>query len=103
MSPNNLLAVLKIVASMWRVEQQSQNAAEIAQKAGALYDKFAGFIENFESMGKKINDAAASYDHAHRQLTSGSGNITGRIEALKEMGVKSKKQLPERLINPGEE
>lgn len=97
-SPNNLLAVLKIIASMWKVEQQSQNAIHIAKKAGDLYDKFAGFIENFETMGKKITDAAGSYEHAHKQLTSGRGNITGRIEELRKMGVKSTKELPERLL-----
>jgi len=52
-SPTNLLAVLKIIADLWKVEQQNKNAIEIAEKAGALYDKFVGFLNNLETVGKK--------------------------------------------------
>jgi DNA recombination protein RmuC len=43
-SPTNLMAVLKIVADLWRIEKQNLNAIQIAEKAGALYDKFFGFL-----------------------------------------------------------
>src|SRR5690606_34903806 len=44
-SPTNLLAVLKIVADLWKVEMQNRHAIEIADRAGAMYDKFVGFID----------------------------------------------------------
>ena len=57
-SPTNLLAVLKIIADLWKVEQQNHHAIEIADKAGLLYDKFVGFIDNLELVGKSFgNDA----------------------------------------------
>ncbi len=96
--PTNLFAVLRIVADLWKVEKQSRNAIDIAEKAGALYDKFAGFLENFELAGRKINEASAIYETAHKQLTSGRGNITGRVEELKKMGANASKQLPERVL-----
>ena len=98
-SPTNLLAVLKIIADLWRVEQQNQHAIEIADKAGLLYDKFVGFIENLEMVGKKLQDAQISYDAAFKQLGSGKGNIIGKIEELKKMGANANKQLPTKLIS----
>lgn len=97
-SATNLLAVLKIIADLWRVEQQNQHAIEIADKAGSLYDKFAGFIENLEQVGKKLQDAQHSYDTAFRQLGTGRGNILSKIEELKKMGANANKQLPDRIL-----
>mgnify|MGYP002655195363 FL=1 len=70
-SPTNLLAVLKIIADLWKVEQQNQNAIEIAEKAGAMYDKFVGFLVNLEEVGKKLGAAQESYDQAFSQLSTG--------------------------------
>lgn len=98
-SPTNLFAVLKIVADLWKVEQQNKNAIEIANKAGSLYDKFAGFIENFELVGKRITEAGTLYDNAHKQLTSGRGNVTKQIEELKKMGANAQKQLPDKILH----
>lgn len=97
-SPTNLFAVLKIIADLWKVETQNRNAIDIAEKAGLLYDKFVGFIGNMEEVGKKISDASECYDSAFRQLSTGRGNIVGKIEELKKMGANASKQLPERLV-----
>jgi DNA recombination protein RmuC len=97
-SPTNLLAVLKIIADLWKVEQQNKNAIEIAEKAGALYDKFYGFLSNLELVGKKIGEAQSSYDEAFKQLSTGRGNIITKIEELKKMGADASKQIPERLL-----
>jgi DNA recombination protein RmuC len=97
-SPTNLLAVLKIVADLWKVEQQNLHAIEIADKAGALYDKFVGFVSNLEDVGKKINDAQRSYDDAFKQLSTGRGNLVGRAEELKKMGANANKQLPDKIL-----
>jgi DNA recombination protein RmuC len=97
-SPTNLLAVLKIIADLWKVEQQNKNAIEIAEKAGALYDKFYGFLNNLELVGKKMGEAQSSYDDAFKQLYTGRGSIITKIEELKKMGASATKQLPERLL-----
>ena len=97
-SPTNLFAVLKIVADLWKVELQNKHALDIANKAGALYDKFEGFISNFEMVGKKILEASSLYDDALGQLKNGKGNVMRKIEELRKMGAVTKKQLPERLL-----
>jgi DNA recombination protein RmuC len=97
-SPTNLLAVLKIIADLWKVEQQNQNAIEIAEKAGAMYDKFVGFLVNLEEVGKKLGAAQESYDQAFSQLSTGRGNIVNRMEELKKMGADARKQIPDKIL-----
>ena len=82
-----------------RVEQQNQNAIEIADKAGALYDKFVGFMENLELLGKKLQDAQKTYDSAFKQLDTGKGNLESKVEEIKKMGANTGKQLSDRLVN----
>lgn len=101
-SPTNFFSVLKIIADLWKVEQQNKNAVDIAAKAGLLYDKFASFTENFEIIGKKINEANNSYDAALKQLSTGRGNVIGKIEELRKMGANASKQLPERILTNDE-
>ena len=80
------------------MELQNKHAIEIADKAGALYDKFVLFVDNMETVGKKLDDASESYQNAFKQLSTGRGNLIGRIEELKKMGANASKQLPERLM-----
>jgi len=101
-APTNLLAVLKIVADLWKIEQQSKNAIEIADSAGDLYDKFVGFVDNMEIIGDNLNKLKITYDKAFGQLSSGKGNILGRIEEIKKKGANAKKALPDRLIDKDE-
>ena len=98
-SPTNLLAVLKIIADLWKVEQQNQNAIEIAEKAGMMYDKFVLYLESMESVGHGIKNAQTAYDKAMGQLSTGRGNLVGRAEELKKMGAAAQKQIPDKLIN----
>jgi DNA recombination protein RmuC len=94
-SPTTLLACLKTVASIWKLEHQNANAMEIARQGGLLYDKFVGFVEEMEKIGKHLDQASRSHDDAMRKLSGGKGNLLGRAEKLREMGVKNKKQLKE--------
>lgn len=97
-SPTNLLAVLKIIADLWKVEQQNQNAIEIAMKAGGMYDKFVLFLESMESVGNGIKNAQTAYDKAMGQLSTGRGNVVKQMEDLKKMGADAQKQIPDKII-----
>ncbi len=97
-SPTTLLATLRTVSSIWKYEKQTQNALEIAERGGKLYDKFESFVTDLENIGQHLERADKSYREAHKKLTSGSGNILRQVEQLKKMGVSTKKSLPEHLI-----
>ncbi len=94
-SPTNLIASLKVVADLWKREYQSRNALEIAKRGAALYDKFAGFVETLQDVGKNIDKTQKAYDKAFSQLKEGNGNLIRQAEMLKELGVKAQKELPD--------
>ena len=96
--PTNLLMVLKIVADLWRIEQQSQNAMKIAEKAGEIYDKMVLFTESLEDVGSGIKKASDSYDTALRQLSTGNGNAIRKLEEMKRLGAKAKKSLSDAMV-----
>ena len=101
LSPTNLIAALKLVADLWQRDKQTRNAIDIAEEGGKLYDKFAGFVEDMEKIGKSLNTTAMAYTDAMKKLKTGNGNLIGRVEKLKVMGVKAKKNLP--AVNEAEE
>jgi DNA recombination protein RmuC len=94
-SPTNLIASLKVVADLWKREYQSRNAIEIAKRGAALYDKFAGFVETLQDVGKNIERSQKAYDKAFSQLKDGNGNLIRQAEMLKELGIKAQKELPD--------
>lgn len=102
-SPTTLLATLRTVASIWKFEKQNQNALEIADRGGKLYDKFESFVKDLESIGQNLEKADNAYKEAHKKLTSGSGNLIRQVEQLKIMGVTTKKSLPKNLMNDADE
>jgi DNA recombination protein RmuC len=97
-SPSTLLVTLRTIENIWRNEYQNRHAMEIAKKAGALYDKFAGFVEALEEVGQQLDKAKAAYQTAFDRLVSGRGNLIRRTGELKALGVKASKDLPQNLI-----
>ncbi|WP_313086411.1 DNA recombination protein RmuC [Pseudomonas sp.] len=93
-SPTTLLATLRVIDSLWRQERQSQNAREIAERAGALYDKFAAFIQDLDEIGSRLQQLDKAYVGARNKLTDGRGNLVGRAEQLKLLGARASKRLP---------
>ena len=102
-SPSTLLATLRTIASVWKQERQTKNALDIARQSGNLYDKFVGFVEDLEKIGKSIDTSKSSYESAFNKLKTGSGNLIKRAEDIKKLGAKSTKNLPDKLIESDSE
>lgn len=100
-SPTMLLTTLKLAQNLWRLDQQNQNAVEIAEKAGALYDKFVNFVTDLEDVGAGIDSTKKRYDKAHNKLRSGTGNLIRRVEDLKTLGAKTSKKLEHEALLKG--
>jgi DNA recombination protein RmuC len=96
-SPSTLLATLRTISSVWQQENQTRNALEIARQGGALYDKFVGFIDDLEKIGKQIDQLQRTYTDASKKLYTGSGNLVRRVEQLKELGASTSKQIPDKF------
>ncbi|GAA4042495.1 DNA recombination protein RmuC [Flavobacterium chungnamense] len=98
-TPSTLLATLRTIDSMWTNQKQQENALEIARQAGALYDKFNGFVEDLILVGKRMDEGKKAYEESMKKLYTGNGNLITSVEKLKKMGAKAKKSLPENIIN----
>jgi len=93
-NPTNLITSLKLIVDLWKREYQNQNALDIARRGSLLYDKFAGFIDNLNKVGIKLDEASKVYKIAKDQLSEGSGNLIQQATELKNLGLKTKKELP---------
>jgi DNA recombination protein RmuC len=102
-SPSTLLATLRTIASIWKQERQNRNVLEIAALSGRMYDKFVGFVNDMESIGKNIKQSQNAYENAISKLSEGAGNLTKTAEKIKSLGAKANKQLDQKYIEIGDE
>jgi DNA recombination protein RmuC len=101
-TPTTLLATLRTVENIWQFEHQSKNSLEIARRAGIMYDKFRGFMEEMEKIGKQLATCHNTYDGALLKLTQGRGNLIAQAEQLRELGVQVKKDMPSSITDKAE-
>lgn len=94
LSPTNLITSLKLIADLWKREYQNRNAQEIAERGAKLFDKFVGFVANLQAVGVQLGKAQSSYDDAYKQLATGNDNLVLQATKLKDLGLKTKKDLP---------
>ncbi len=97
-SPTTLLATLRVIDSLWKQERQGQNAREIAERAGWLYDKFVLFIQDLDELGSRLQQVDKAYAAARNKLCEGRGNLVSRSEQLKLLGARASKSLPADLL-----
>lgn len=102
-TPSTLLATLKTVASIWRQEKQNRHALEIARLGGELYDKFVGFTADLDEVGDRLEQARKAHDNARSKLVSGRGNAVRTIQRMKELGLKTRKELDPARIEAAEQ
>jgi DNA recombination protein RmuC len=103
LSPTNFLATMRTVASVWSVHKQNRNAQEIARRAGLMYDKFAGFVNNLQQVGERLRQAQQSYDDAFGQLSTGAGNLLRQTNMLRDLGARATRQLDAALVEESRE
>lgn len=96
--PSNLLASLRLVAHLWRTDQQSRNAAFIFERAAAMYDKFVGFVDDINKVGESLDKAQKAHAAALSKLAHGRGNLVRRAEELRRLGAEPSKQLGQSLL-----
>ena len=95
---STLMATLRTIHGIWKNERIARNHMEIAERAGALYEKFDGFTKDLGQVGKQLNAAQDSYEEALKKLSSGPGNLVRQVEMLKALGAKTNKSIHEKLL-----
>lgn len=96
-SPTHLVTVIKLVEQMWQTDDQNVNACRIADEAGKLIDKLAGFLGDLAKIDDSLGKARDAYDAAVAKLSTGRGNIISRADQLRSLGARVSKQMPQRF------
>ena len=95
---STLMATLRTVHGIWKNERITRNHLAIAERAGALYEKFVGFTEDLGRIGKNVKEANENYEKALGKLSEGPGNLVRQVEMLKQLGAKANKTLHPKLL-----
>ena len=96
---STLMATMRTVSFIWQQENQKKNVLEIARQSGALYEKFVGFTNDLEGMGKAIEGAQKKYEAAHNKLVSGRGSLVTSVQKIKKLGAKTNKSISQDLLD----
>lgn len=99
LTPTTLMLALRTIANVWQVDRRNRNAEKIAERAGLLYDKFAGFVDDLQKIGGRIQDTRVAWDRAMGKLAQGNGNLLRQVEQLKTLGARTTKALPTDLAD----
>ena len=98
-TPTTLMMAMRTVQNLWTIDRQNRNALDIANRAGALYDKFEGFVGDLDKVGSRIEQAKGAWHDARSKLTEGRGNLVRQAEMLRKLGASTKKTLPEAYLD----
>lgn len=98
-TPTTLMMAMRTVQNLWTIDRQNRHALDIADRAGALYDKFAGFVEDLDKVGAQIDTARRTWGKAKDKLVAGQGNVIRQTEMLKSLGAKARKALPQEYLD----
>jgi DNA recombination protein RmuC len=97
--PTTLLYVIRIVDVLWQQERQARNVRDVMNRGALLYEKFVGFVTDMEMIGDAIQKADQNYVSAWRKLVDGPGNLVGQVQKLKELGIRTNKSIPKRILD----
>jgi DNA recombination protein RmuC len=97
-TPSTLLAALRTVTNVWKVEKQTKNVLEIARLGGVLHDKLTEFAKGLLVVKQRLAQATEAHDESIARLKDQRGNILGTASRLHELGAKAGKQMPGELL-----
>jgi len=95
-NPTNLITALKMISNIWQQDFQNKNVMEIARQSGGLYDSFVLLLKDFVEMEKSLDKTQELFNNAQKRISTGRGNLIGRVEKIKKLGAKTKKSLPDK-------
>ncbi|MEA3491243.1 MAG: DNA recombination protein RmuC [Campylobacterota bacterium] len=96
--PTTLMVALRAVENTWRYEYQQRNAMEIAKRAGLLFDKFIGFVESVDRLGRQVGTLQKTYDETYSKLHTGTGSLSSQFQKLEKLGAAASKKLPDHVL-----
>lgn len=95
---STIVTTLMLIKEIWKRDSQSRNQSQLVTEAGKLHDQILLFLEAFNEVGFRLNQASESYSKASGRLTTGRGNVIKKTDDLKKLGAKVTKEIEKNLL-----
>ena len=92
--PGGLFATLRLVAQIWRQENQRAALNDIFDAVRKIYEKYAGFAEDMQKIDDSLLKARDAYADAYKKLATGDGNLVRQLEKFRKENIIKPKKLP---------
>ena len=89
-SPTSLIGLLRTIELGWRQERMAAEAHQIADTAKELHSRFAKFLGDFSTLGKRLGSATGAYNTAAASL---EGRLLPQLRRVDDLGAGSGKEL----------
>ncbi len=93
-----IVTALLLIKDLWKRELQSRNQIKLIEQAGGLHDQIVLFLESFDNIGSRLNQANVAFEEAQGRLLTNKGNVIKRTEDLKKLGARVKKEIDKNLL-----
>lgn len=92
--PGGLLATLRLVDQIWRLEKQRGVLNDVFDAVRKIYEKYVNFAEDMQRIDDQLQKARDAYADAYKKLASGDNNLLRQMEKFRKENIIRPKKLP---------
>lgn len=103
---SSLLATIRLVNQLMAQQKQKESINQIVNAGTNLYETFVQFCEDLLDVQKRFDDVNKKLNTTINRFKRNSKNkpsLFSQVEALKEFGINTNKEIPEKLLSEPEE
>ncbi len=93
-SHTTLIPILRTVANLWMMEKSNEEAREISEKAGEIYNQVCNVAERLHKLGGTLGTVSNHYNSTVTALVGQQG-LHGKVERFKQLSSKVSKTMPD--------
>lgn len=92
-SHTTLIPILRTVANLWMMERSNEEAREISEKAGEIYNQVCLVAERLQKLGGTLGTVSNHYNATVKALVGQQG-LHGKVERFNQLSSKVSKTMP---------
>jgi DNA recombination protein RmuC len=92
-SYTTLMPILKTVANLWMVARSNEQAQELSNRAGDIYNQVVVVAERLERLGNTLGTASKHYNDTVTAV-AGQQGLYGKVSRFNELSSKANKTMP---------
>ena len=88
--PSTLIMCMKLVESIWKIENQNKNSKEIAKIAGSMIDQIAKTINLINETSKNLDKSMKNIEDTKKFIKDGNQSLYNKANKMRELGAENK-------------